>query len=312
VSVGRHNPCILRGALLALTILLVPPGLAQQRRPDGPQEPPAREPQSRPFRPNRDGLGQPPRRPLDRPLRPGERHSRMDRFAEINPFRPEPEDFGPLAPGEDEALLEFAQEYIPRVFRMLQELKRASPERYRFRLAQTAPRLRQLRRVAATNVELARRLVHHAEQIEQIRQAVRRMVQAGGDDPQMHERGLDIVRRRTRDLLTIEARVLNDRATELEQERETRIQKLIDELLADDADLSAEPPPLQAMIRQIRAAGGEESAPQLERLRARLRQRFDESIERLRSRVAEIRADLEGEVERRAEEFIHGRGLPPP
>lgn len=313
--VGPLKLRLLGCVALALAGLLAPRAEAQQRRPDGPQRPPTRNPQQpprvKPERPDRERPEPPNRLPGNRP---GEfdRRSRMDRFAEVNPFRPDAEDLGPLRAGEDQELLGFAREFVPRVYQMLNQLKSASPERFRFRLAQTAPRLRQLRRVAETNPPLARRLVAHSEQLEQIRQAVRRMNVGGGDNPQMRTRVGDLVRRRTRDLLHIEASVLTDRADELEKEREPRVQRLVDELIADGADLSAEPPPLQDAIRNIRAAPAGEREPLMERLRSRLRLRFDESIERLRSRAEEIRSDPDGEVDRRAAEFMSGRGMPAP
>src|SRR5262245_8235020 len=98
--------------------------------------------QDRPANGKPNGPGT--RRPLDgprpadgnppRPDRPGDFQGPLPGLGGPGPFRPQPEDLGPVRPGEEQALLDFARDNLPRVSRALTNLRSRNPQGFRERL----------------------------------------------------------------------------------------------------------------------------------------------------------------------------------
>jgi hypothetical protein len=223
-------------------------------------------------------------------------------------LHPAPEDLGPLAPGEEEGLLAFAQEHMPRFYDAMQRLRQRDPDRFRARLEENAPRLRRLRRIYENNPRLAEIIQTHAENMFTIHRKLRQLRPAASD-PAQYEATLQAVRALIAENVRLEAEALKLLAAELEARREQRIAEHVARLLDTRNDLADEPEGLRELALAARSA---DQGPQGEDASARLRQAVTErvggEIEALRQRSAQMRENAGEEVDSRLKALLSPPG----
>jgi hypothetical protein len=259
-------------------------------------------------------------RPARRHVRPGERdehqasapadgprHGGPGALFGAGPFRASPEDRGPLQPGEEQELLQFAQEHAPRVYSALDLLRQRSPERYQAQLVQVTPRLRQLRRIYATNSRLGELIRNHADtgfEIEQLAKALRQR-DAGAPE---YDRDRQVLRERIAESVHAETEALELYATQLETERAARVQAIVSHLISGTAAPPELPPPARDALQAYQNAKTDaEREEALERLRAGAERRLTQEVETLRKRAAELRDSADKQVDRRLERWLTER-----
>lgn len=228
-------------------------------------------------------------------------------------LRPLPEDEGPLEPGEQEALTEFAARHVPFIHRALHRVQRFSPQAYQERLERVAPRLRRLQRIFERNTQLGEKIVRYAENQQRIHHA-RRAWTDGEPPPVMRRRLMQEIRPLLAENLRIEMAVLEDRVEELTQTREERIELLLARMTDETLDLAAVPDEARELLQRYREAEAEsEQEALLEELRRLAAERIDGEIEVLHHRIEHLRVDAPNEVDRRIERVMQGfRETPPP
>lgn len=219
------------------------------------------------------------------------------------PFWPEREDFGPLRPGEDAELLEFAEAEVPEAFLRLDRIRRNEPGQFRQRLRDAAPRLRFLRRVFQRNPDLGRVLVQHIDTSLAIQRLVRTFqARRNAANPRENARELQELRRRLRPHVQarfeLEERALDLHVTELVATREARAGRRVQALLAPDADLSDVVDDVRLLAEQYRSADDPAARACLEvQISDRVLQQLDAEIGALRERLARSREDRDARIE---------------
>ena len=222
-------------------------------------------------------------------------------------FRASPEDRGPLQPGEEQELLQFAQEHAPRVYSALDLLKQRSPERYQARLAQVAPRLRQLRRIYATNPRLGEVIQNHTDTGFEIEQLAKALRQRDSGTPE-YDRDRQVLRERIAQSVSAEIEALELYAAQLEAERAARVPAMVEHLTGGRAELAELPPPVREAVQAYRDAKTDAEREQaLARLQAGAERRLTQEVETLRKRAAELRATADKQVDKRLERWLGGR-----
>jgi len=224
-------------------------------------------------------------------------------------FPPEPGDHAPLRPGEAAELMDFAARELPGIARLLERIERRDAALYEARLAEVAPRLRQLQRVFARDVALGRAIVQHMATMRQVRDAQHAWHWA--DLPEARRAAVrQELRERLAQSLRIEAVILERHVALLDADRPARIEATLERLTRDDAVRPAVPPELRELLTQWRAAPDEAArAATREALRERVAARVDQETAGLRERLAELRGTPEQEVDRRLELLLRE---PPP
>ena len=284
--------------------MLRPPGKAARPRPS---KRPARDASAhRP--PGRDARPHAPRKPPEGreeqgPRRPPRRRPR-GRALRDNPFRPAPQDQGPLRKGEADQLLRFARQRMPHVYDALRRLREQNPRRFDRRLAELAPRLRQLRRLFEEDPSLAELLVEHITHVERLNR-IRMFIARNRNRPEVLRRAAGEVRRVMADLRRIETDVLQRRIQQLTKDRETLVEEDYARLTDPASDLLDEPPEIRRIVGRLRrAASDRERAAIEQQLRSVCRRRIDERIRMLRERVQRMRRNAAAEIDRRVRQFI--------
>ena len=229
-----------------------------------------------------------------------------------NPFRPAPQDLGPLRPGEAEQLLGFARQRMPHVYDALQRLRRQNPQRFDRRLADLAPRLRQLRRLFDEDPGLAKLLVEHIRNVEKLNR-IRMFIARNRNRSEAVRRAAGEVRRIMADLRRIEIDVLQRRIDQLTRERDELVEQDFARLLDPSNDLLGEPPEIRRIVGRLRRARSERERSAIEQqLRNVCQRRIDERIGALQQRVRRMRSRAADEIEQRVRQFIEnarrGRG----
>jgi hypothetical protein len=238
------------------------------------------------------------------------------RWAGELPIRPGPADEGPLRPGEEEELFNFAQRAFPiQMVSAMRRLKVRNPEEFRRVMELRAPHLRFLRRLFRVNPQLARDVLDHAATMNAIRRA-REFLRAGPEAPGRQQRAIQLIRERCAASVRLEARILAERARMLEAAREEEIRLAVERLSAPDAELAAEPPEIREAVQALHGAA---DARTLAEARARLEElltaRLDQEIQELRQREQRLRAQGAAEVDRRIARVLAGLApfrRPPP
>lgn len=295
------------------------PAAGQTRPSDDLPEPIIQDPPAPPDESDAEFLDD-PWAPLDRP-RPGrpphrrgppdrlDRPRRADELAR-GLFRPLPMDMGPVRPSEEKELLEFAREHAPRLFSAIESLREGDPERFRRRLGEIAPRLRQLHRIHERTPKLADLVRQHSENMFESMRLAREARRFEPGTP-AHDEVLGEIRNRMADVTRIECDALRVLADELDERRPERIAAWLKYFL-DEAPEAADRAPsrLRGMIDAYRSTESEATRAEL---RARLATRVDELMrfetDNLRERAERRRQSMPDEVERRVERLLGG--LPP-
>ncbi len=219
-------------------------------------------------------------------------------------FRIEPEDEGPLQPGEAEELLEFAREHAPRLHRAMTALRERSPERFAERMTTHAPRLRHLRRVWARNPRLGAIIQTYAENLIEIERGARALRKTPADSP-TYERDLQALRDLIADNLRRESDALEALAEHLDAQRATRVAERVTQLTTAGADLSTEPEKVRDLVATYLAAAGDaERNAAREKLEAAVTHQLTTESAALRERAARQREHAPEEVDRRVEHAL--------
>jgi two-component sensor histidine kinase len=232
------------------------------------------------------------------------------------PLRPTADDRSPLAEGEEDELLAFADEQIHPLYEALNRLRQGRPRAFRERLEQLAPHLRFLRRIHAQNPQMGRRLVEHVKNnqfLERVAREWRRRAAAPNGkpvDPAERRRLAQEARHRAGQNVRIEVGILEFQARQLEESRARRIGDRIAVLAAaDEATLAGETEDVQSAARALRTAEDEASRASAERqLRDLLEAQVTREIGELRARADELRQNAPAEVNRRVRRIF---GAPP-
>lgn len=220
-------------------------------------------------------------------------------------LRPSPEDQGPLRPGEEDELLAFAREHMPRFYQLMDGVRQRSPERFRERLAEQAPRLRHLKRVFEYSPRVGRSIQAHAENLFKIHREARAWRAAAPESPE-RERALQAIRPLVAENVRLEADALDGLADALAARRDTRIEERVAYLTGDQADLSAGPEKLRLLVAafQSAAAGSERDAAR-EQLRGAVAAQLNEELATLRQRATDMRTRADQEVDERMQRLTN-------
>lgn len=299
----------------ALAVLMVLPASAQAQptpprergeprisQSDGPNTRPSRGRAERPSRPhdNNDDVGDSESAGESTTPRGG----RPRMFGDL-PFQPTRADFGPLRPGEDAELLEFARSEVPDAFMRLERLKRSAPGEFRQRLRDAAPRLRFLRRAFQRNPRLGRVLVEHISATLKINEALRAYRRSGSREGRDRAALGEAIRQRIAARLRIEEQALDLHVAELVETRDDRIAERVDTLLNAPPEQTDAQGEFRALIERYRAARDDaERAAIRANLQERVARRVDSEIAAMRERLANSRENFEARAERIAREMI--------
>ncbi len=209
-------------------------------------------------------------------------------------------DRSPLREGEAEELMEFAREHIPRAYYLLNALREESPERFRQRLTEHAPRLRQMRRVYEYSPEIGELVRQHAETRLMMRKRAMRIARVRA--PSLQERAWERLRGTVARSVELEIDILEARAEMLVAQRTALIEEASDHLLSSDAIPAGAPPRLRELLAAYHAA---ETEPARNAARSRLMEgierRIDKEVQVLQTRADDLRADAPAEVDLRME-----------
>ncbi len=269
---------------------------------DGPNSRPSRGRAERPARPRTDDDGGGDDETGSR--EPGSRGGRSRMFGDL-PFQPTRADFGPLQPGEDAELLEFARSEVPDAFMRLDRLKRSAPGEFRQKMRDAAPRLRFLRRAFQRNPRLGRVLVEHISATLRINEALRAYRRGGVREGRDRAALGEAIRQRIGARLRIEEQALDLHVTELVDTRDARIAERVDALLSAPAEQTEAQGELQALAERHRAAAEDSEREAIRaQLHERVARRIDAEIEQFRERLANSRENYDARAERIAREMI--------
>lgn len=221
-------------------------------------------------------------------------------------FRLLPEDRRPLAPGEDEELLAFVRQHMPRLAEALERLRERAPERFQARLAEQAPRLRHLRRIHELSPRLSEIVRQHADNMLLVHQALRSLRNAAPATP---EAALleQQVRQRLTDSVRLEIEALTVMAAALEQHQAERVAERIASWLADDADLTDAPDEARAAVAAYREAGTAARDAARVSLEQAAAVQITSEIAGLRGQAQRMEANVPAEVDRRLAELREAR-----
>ncbi|MEW6198256.1 MAG: hypothetical protein AB1601_06280 [Planctomycetota bacterium] len=222
-------------------------------------------------------------------------------------FRLLPEDRRPLAPGEDEELLAFVRQHMPRLAEALERLRERDPDRFRARLSEQAPRLRHLRRIHELSPRLSEIVRQHAENMLQVHRTLRSLRNVA---PTTAEAALleQQARQRLTDAVRLEIEALSVMAAALEQHQAERVAERTASWLADDADLTDAPDEARTAVAAYRGAGTDvaRDAARVTLEQAATAQVANE-IAGLRGQAQRMETNVPAEVDRRLTELREPR-----
>ena len=279
------------------------------RRPHHPphDRPPGPPPDD--FGPDGPPPGGPPRADHGPPVRPLGFLRRFDHPFAL--FRPLPSEEGPLAEGEFDELLGFADEKIPRLANLLRARsphgRGGGPPRGLAR--ELIPALRQLRRIFAEDPalgELHRRHWTNFVDLRRLRHAYQRT-----DDVAVRTQVENQARTIFADMIAVELKVAEHELSRRQADADAVASARVEMLLQSKAEPAAEPPPIRDLLREYREA---ETDSIRTRLRAHLRDKVARAIEletkQLGRLVDHLKRDPPAEVDWRIERFISDDGPP--
>lgn len=270
-------------------------GTFAQSRPDGGDRP--RRGQIRPGDRPDDGPGRPP--PPGSAEDDGE--LQLARMPGPNPFRRLREDFADVSAEEEQDLLEFARHQQPRLYEGLKQLRSKAPDRYKARFTEIASRLRMLRRLFSTRPLAAADFVRHMENMSEIFRAMRDWSRSTGVRRQNIE---NEVQRRVADNLNVELRLIDDRISDLDANRDRYSKEEAERLTAPDAELPPGPPTLLQHIREFRSADDDTARQEaLGDVELEVWLILDDQLQDLRERSETLREDRATVIRDRVEGF---------
>ncbi|MGE3180843.1 MAG: hypothetical protein AB7N71_04375 [Phycisphaerae bacterium] len=228
------------------------------------------------------------------------RHAPRDHGGPLRLFLPRPQDHGPLGDGEEEALLEFAQQHIPRMHRHLQNARRTQQnQRFDRRFHRDiVPLLRHLKRIHDADPELGELQIRHAElRVQLLRRApaFRR-----DENDSLPPRLLRDMRSRIAEMLQIEKEVIQREIRALEENPDHTINLRIDELMNTEYDPAVEPPDVRELVDGYRAAENDVARFELrEKLREAVSQEVDKQKRALQRHLARLSNETEAVIDER-------------
>jgi hypothetical protein len=229
-----------------------------------------------------------------------------------NPFYPSQEDFGPLREGEEQELLEFAQEKMPRAYQLLSRLRDRDPQRYQAHLERFAARVRHLRRIFEQDAELGQIIIRHSRNLFELQRA-RRAWQRGRGDPGRQGRLLRGMRERLAENVELEAQALERWVAIRDRMRDQDIQRKLMRLArADPVELAREPSEIREALATWQDAPDDEQRAQAQaELESLLAEHIDAELARLREQAAGLLTDAPVLVDRRMRELLERTDGPP-
>jgi hypothetical protein len=253
--------------------------------------------------PDESAGAEPQRCPADQSRPPSHREQRgggwLGRLPGAPLFNPLPEDQGPLTAEEQQELLGFVGQHVPRLHESLERLRSTDPAAFQERLEKAAPHLRRLRRIFERDPDLGQRVIQHSEQVQRLRRARRAWLESE-QDPRARSGIEDVMRRTLAENIEIETAVLEDQVRELDLRRDARIAAEYERLTSADADLAGEPPEVRELVRRLHEARLKGELEWLEdELWMVCAARMDREVKALRDRVEGMRASAAEEVDRR-------------
>jgi len=166
-------------------------------------------------------------------------------LGQANPFRPLPEDRGPLRAGEEAELIEFTRQEMPHAYRLLQRVRERSPQAYRRHLERLVPRVRHLRRIFEQDAELGRIIIRHSRNLWALQRGSRGW-KGGRQERPRPEHVRDRMRELIGENLRLEIQALERWISILEQRRDQEVERKLKRLTQAGAmELSAEPPEIR-------------------------------------------------------------------
>lgn len=227
----------------------------------------------------------------------------MPRIPPGIPLRPRPDDFGPLRPGEEQRILEFAQRHLPEGHRRMRALLNRDPEAFRSRITAHLPRLRRLMTIFAADPELGRAFVRHMDNMLAVRRAREQLRQGLGRNPPRAEIER-IVRQRIAENVAIEQGALKRLIDAGQKARDADVERLQEWLVSEQADVTAEPPELRRAVEEYRTADETRRHELRKRLDALAARRIDTELDLMRARLRELDQNAEREIDRRVERAL--------
>lgn len=201
---------------------------------------------------------------------------------------PGKQDEGPLKPGEEKELLQFADQHLPQISAALKELHDRKPDAFNKKLEQVAPRMRFLKRLFATRPQIAAKIAKFADnrvELERLRQ------QHAAALPEKQRPIEQQMRTRLADNLGLEQDLLAYRLDEIQTKPLESAENEVRALLDGESDAAAEPQNIRDLVRTARSGTSEART----RLGEIMRERMDSQADSLRARIQRLR-DARGEM----------------
>lgn len=218
-------------------------------------------------------------------------------------FAPSEIDRGPLDPGEEDVLMEFARENCPMLFDGLDFLRERNPDAFRRRIEDMAPRIRFLQRLKQDQPGLGRLFLRHVESEARIRRMRREFESAAPEDQRA-------IARRARlgpisESVRLEIEIMELHVEELAERRDRVTDAEFRRLTAPDFDAGEESADIRGLIGSYHTADPV-ARPEVElRLRESIRRRIDDEIAEIQDRCRMRREAFEEETNRRTRRIFN-------
>lgn len=195
---------------------------------------------------------------------------------------PGKQDEGPLKPGEDKELMQFAQQHLPHIAGVMVELRDKKPEAFQKKFEQVVPRLRFLKRLFATRPQIANKISKFADNRVELERLRQQHARSESDKQKPIELQM---RNRLTENLDLEQELLAYRLNDIQKAPQDCAEGEVSYLIAPDTDLATEPKDIRDLVGEAR--NGTPQARQ--RLLDRMRERVDHQAETLRARIQRLR-----------------------
>jgi len=225
-------------------------------------------------------------------------------------FRPLPEDFDPLRPGEGDELMAFAKEHFPSLHDALAQLQERNPDRFRQRLEDSAPRLRHIKRLYERSPKMGGLIRRHVENMMRVQRDVRTL-RAAAEGSREYADARQSIHDRLTDNVRLEIAAMENLIESGQRERDTRTEQRADALLKSDAPTAHLPTKLRNLVSAYHAADDGARTDARARLVKALQQIVDDELASVRKRVDDLRTNIDREVDQRLERLLTDRPRDP-
>ncbi|MFO0839838.1 MAG: hypothetical protein U1D55_15105 [Phycisphaerae bacterium] len=235
--------------------------------------------------------GDAPPRPRGEPGAMPDARRRLMNWADLagaGLLRPAPDEWGPIRPGEEQRLMEFARRNMPGAYSLLTQAQQRNPQMFERRLQMIAPRLRHFERISGQYPDFARALVGGVESDQALAQAVGDFRRAPQNSPQ-RQPAETLLRQRIAARLDAQEQIGRQGLEILSQEREQRAAAIADQLLANPDRLPPDADEIRERIERIRSATDDAEREALESaFRTAVSQRYAQQLERMQEHVQHL------------------------